>query len=416
VQSGDVYGTVYTAVALVQKHTIWLDAYVPYIQQRSGEHPYMLTTSSGGHAVTATPTASSILALPVVALFDLAGTKPGNFGTWLEAGMLTAALAAATAAAIVFVLLTRLTTRVRAALIAVTYAWGTLAWGVNGQSLWQHGGVALALAVGLLALVDRRLVLAGAALTAMAAFRLTAPFIVVCLLPLVGRRRRDWGRFLLGALPLPLVLAVYNLAAFGSPLKQGYGSGQISSSLHLGSRIAQGFPGLLVSPGRGLFVYSPVLLFAIYGAVRGWQTLLFRCCALALVVHVVVTANIDKWYGGESFGARKLGDVLPIFAVLLVPAVDSLVRSRWKWLFGVALAWSVLVELLAAAAWPDSWFGSHDLSVAGTWWNPADNEIEAMLVSGGTYPRLALMLAISAAAVALGFMADAAWKGLRAER
>jgi hypothetical protein len=313
----------------------------------------------------------------------------------------------------VFVLLTRLTTRPRAALIAVTYAWATIAWGVNGQGLWQHGGVALALVVGLLALVDRRLVLAGAALTAMGAFRLTAPFIAVCLLPLVGRRPRDWGRFLLGALPLPLALAAYNIAAFGSPLKQGYGSGQISSSLHLGGRIAQGLPGLLVSPGRGLFVYSPVLLFAIYGAVRGWGTLLYRVCAIAIVVYVIVTANVSQWYGGESFGPRKLGDTLPLFAVLLVPAIDGIVRTRWRWVFGAALAWSVLVELLAAAAWPDSWFGSHDLTVLGTWWNPVDNEIEAMLVSGGTYPHLALMLAISAAAVALGVVAETMWRDLR---
>jgi hypothetical protein len=318
--------------------------------------------------------------------------------------------------AVVFLLLTRLTTRPRAALVAGTYAWGTLAWGVNGQGLWQHGGVALALAVGLLSLVDRRLVLAGAALTAMGAFRLTAPFMAVCLLPLVGRKPRDWGRFMLGALPLPIALAAYNVAAFGSPLKQGYGTAHITSSLHLGHRIVQGLPGLLVSPGRGLFVYSPVLLFALYGAVRGWRIPLYRACAVAIVVYVVVCANLDQWYGGESFGARKVADMLPLFAVLLVPAVDGLARTRWRWLFGGALAWSVLVELLAAAAWPDRWFGNHDLSVIGTWWNPADNEIETMLTSGQTYPRLALMIAISVAGVALGLVAEAMWRELRPAR
>ena len=190
--SGDTYGTVYTAVALVEKHTIWLDSYLPYFQQHSGEHPYMLTTSSAGHIVTSTPTASSALALPLVALFAAAGVQAQDWGSWMEAAMLTAALTSAASVAIIFVLLTRLTTRPRAALIAATYAWGTLAWGINGQALWQHGGVALALSIALLALVDRRLTLAGLAITAMAAFRLTAPFIGIFLLPLVGRRPADW--------------------------------------------------------------------------------------------------------------------------------------------------------------------------------------------------------------------------------
>ena len=35
-QSGDTYGTVYTAVAIVDSGTIWLDRYLPYVQERSG--------------------------------------------------------------------------------------------------------------------------------------------------------------------------------------------------------------------------------------------------------------------------------------------------------------------------------------------------------------------------------------------
>lgn len=414
-QSGDVYGTVYTAVALVQKHTIWLDSYLPYIQSRSGDHPYMLTTSSSGHVVTATPTASSVLAVPIVALFDLAGVKPGDFGKWLEAGMLTAALAAALAAALLYVLLTRLTTQRRAALIAIVYAWGTIAWGVNGQGLWQHGGVALALTVALLALVDRRFFLFGAAVTAMAAFRLTTPFIAICLLPLIGRRPADWGRFAVGALPLPIALAAYNAAAFGSPLKQGYGSGQITSSLHLSvGQIAEALPGMLLSPGRGLFVYSPILLFAIYGAAISYRVPLYRACAAAIVLFALFTSNITQWYGGESFGPRKLGDVLPLFAVLLVPAVDALIAAGRFRLFAVALGWSIFVELLAAAAWPpDNWFGTHDLSQNATWWHPFDNEIEGMLTAASTWPKLALMAVIAAAGIAVATMSEHAWRTLR---
>src|SRR5262249_15778505 len=99
--------------------------------------------------------------------------------------------------------------------------------------------------------------------------------------------------------------------------------------------------GLLVSPGRGLLVYSPVLLFAIAGIVLGRRQTIYRCCALALVAYVIVVANIDQWWGGECFGARKLAESLPLFAVLLVPAVNAIVRTRWLWVYLAALAWSV---------------------------------------------------------------------------
>jgi hypothetical protein len=405
-QSGDVYGTIYTAVALVQERTIWLDHYVPFIEQRSGEHPYMLSVRPNGHVITSTPTASSVLAVPVVAAFTAAGARGRDWHAWMEASMLTAALTTAASVAVLFVLLTRLTTRPRAALIAATYAWGTLAWGVSGQALWQHGGAALALAVALLSFRDRRFVLAGVAITAMAAFRLTTPVMALFLLPLVGRRPSDWLRFVAGAAPLPLALATYNTVAFGAPWKQGYGSSHVTSALSVdGGRLLDGIGGLLISPGRGLLLYSPVLLFAIAGAVLGWRRALYRWCAVAFAAYVVVVANVDQWYGGESFGARKLADALPLAAVLLVPAVDAIVRRRWLWVYLALLAWSVFVEALAAAAWPDSWFGTHDLTVNSTWWHPFDNETVAALGAGGTGGKLVLtalifVLALGAATAA----------------
>jgi hypothetical protein len=235
----------------------------------------------------------------------------------------------------------------------------------------------------------------------MAAFRLTTPVLAIFLLPLIGRRWQDWGRFLVAAAPLPLALAVYNTVAFGSPLKQGYGSSRITGAADIGSgRVLDGIPGLLVSPGRGLFVYSPVLLFAVAGVILGRKQLLYRLCAISFAVYVVVVANVSQWWGGEGFGARKLAEALPLLAVLLVPVVDAIVvRRRWLWLYLAALAWSVLVELLAAAAWPDGWFGRHDLTKTATWWHPLDNEIVTMLTTASTAWRLPVMGLISLLAI-----------------
>jgi hypothetical protein len=422
----DTYGTVYTAVSLVQTHSIWIDRYLPYFQQHgAGQNPYMLafvSYGSGGHYVNATPSASSVLALPVVALFAAVGVKASNWHAWMEAGMLTAAIATAVSVALMFLLLTRLTTRRRAALIAATYAWGTLEWGISGQALWEHTGASLALVVALLALVDRRLTLAGLALAAMVAFRPSTPILAVLLLPLVGRRVADWGRFLLGVAPFAVALGLYNTIVFGSPIHIGYGVGSYSHALTQsfalrGGHLIRGIPGLLVSPGRGLFVYSPVLAFAIFGAIRGRRSPLYLWCAIATIVYVVVIGNDVQWYGGESFGARKLTDVIPLLTVLLVPAVDAIVRTRWIWLYVGLLAWSVFVELLEASAQPPTlWFNGphpHDLTQTATWWKPTDNELVTMLQTNGLVPRLIAMTAIIASGIVLGRLANGAIGGLR---
>ena len=408
-QSGDTYGTVYTTVALVERQTIWLDGYLPYIKERTGERAYMLTEGPSGHTVTATPTASSLLALPVVAAFSAAGVEAGDFDTWMEAGMLTAAMAAAASVALLFLVLTQLTTRGRAAIIAATYAWGTLTWGVTGQALWQHAGAALALSTVLLALVQRRFTLAGAAAGAMVAFRLPMGIIALFLLPIVGRRWRDWARFALGLLPYAVALAAYNFVAFGSPLEQGYGTDHVRDVLDIDvSNLAQGLPGLLISPGRGLFVYSPILLFALFGAIRGWRIPVYRWCAVAAAAFIVIAANSSQWHGGESFGPRRLVDILPLLALLLVPALDAIWRTRWVWAYAALLAWSVSVQLLGTASWEvAAWYDERDITVNEAWWDPLDNEIVAIVQSPGLVPRLLAMLGILLGGILLGALATA---------
>ena len=408
-QSGDTYGTVMTAVAMVQERTIWLDRYLPYIQERSGERPYMVTEGRSGRPVNVTPLAPSLLALPAVAVFALAGTPADDWDAWMEAGMLTAAVTATLSVLVLFVLATRLTTRRGAFLVASVYAFGTLTWGIAGQALWQHAPAVLGLTLALLALHDRRLVLAGAAMAFMVASRPSMPIIALFLLPLVGRALRDWSRLVLGALPVGLALLAFNLYAFGAPLRTGYTTdGEAGASL-FGGRIFEGLSGLLVSPGRGLIWYSPVLVFAVIGAVRGFRTPLYRWSALAALAYVIAMGRYEWWWGGESFGPRLLTDALPLLAILLVPALGIVSPRRWlRWLFGLTLAWSVWVQALGAAAWPPAaWYDVRDLTDRSIWWSPTSNELVAMLQEPDVATRLGRLVLTLLAGLALAFLA--AW-------
>ena len=153
-------------------------------------------------------------------------------------------------------------------------------------------------------------------------------------------------------------------------------------------------------------MYSPVLVFAIFGAIRGWRTPLYRWCAFGIVAYTVVAANSTDWYAGQSFGTRRLADVMPLFAILLVPAVDAIVGTRWIRVYLGLLALSVFVELLGAAAWPASlWFDTHpNLTMLSVWWHPFDNELTAKLQSPGLALRLTEMVGLLFLSVALGLV------------
>jgi hypothetical protein len=151
-----------------------------------------------------------------------------------------------------------------------------------------------------------------------------------------------------------------------------------------------------------------VLVFALVGAVRGWRTPLYRWCALAALAYAIVAANDLQWWGGESFGPRKLTELIPLLTVLLVPAVDAIARRRWMWVFGALLAWSVFVELLGAAASPASaWFDRNpDLSALSTWWNPTNNELVAKLETSGLAGRMVAVTLLLVLAIVLGLLAS----------
>lgn len=417
--SGDTYATVYTAVAIVHDRTIWLDRYLDDFRDRAGKHPYMLAEGREGRLVNRYPAASSLLAVPAVAAYSAAGVAEDDWDAWMDAGQLTAAGTTALSVAVLFLLLTRLTSRGRAFLVAAIYAWGTIAWTVAGQALWQHGGAMLALLVALLAFVDRRPLLAGAALASAVAFRPSAAVVALFLLPLVGRRAADWARFGAGAAPVVLLLGAYNAYVFGSPARQGYASTWLGSAESpagretFGASIVEGLPGVLASPGRGLLVYSPVLTFAALGAIRGRRVALYRWAAVAAAAHIVLIARFDYWWGGQTFGPRLLAEAVPLLALLLAPALDSLGRVA-RWAFGATVAWSVGVQLVGAAAWPPPLaIGWDEQVLASTWWSLEKNELLAALGRPDIVPRLATMLAILVAAALAAGVAALAYAWLR---
>lgn len=77
--------------------------------------------------------------------------------------------------------------------------------------------------------------------------------------------------------------------------------------------------GALFSTQRGLFFWSPVLLFSIAGmfVARGWAREVLAACVIVLALDAWLIASWTEWQYGASFGHRAFIDGLGLFALLL---------------------------------------------------------------------------------------------------
>ena len=87
-----------------------------------------------------------------------------------------------------------------------------------------------------------------------------------------------------------------------------------------------------MSPSRGLFVFTPVLLLAFVGIgirvrQRRWRDF-DAALATIVLIHWITIASFSNWWGGHSFGPRLFTDTLPYWIYFLVPAVDALWQMR----------------------------------------------------------------------------------------
>jgi hypothetical protein len=387
--------SIFTAVSVLDQGNFDLDEYLQIVKDRG----FYFTEQTGGHYYTVYPFGASLLAAPVVAILrPIAravlrwrpnlrsalsqaqaerGCPPVNgepvirFHSWTELIVATVIVAAATA--VIYGVARDQLSPPAAAFIALLFAFGTSAWSTASRSLWQHGPLMLMLALALLIQIRNwPLLFMGAALGFSYVVRPTAtlPLLIGTIWVALQRPRR----FLAYSAGVAIVLVPFFLnnqsiySAWLPPYYRPsyYGSNRLFLDAFLGS---------LVSPGRGLLVYSPIFLFVPLGLLLRWRrgrlTLLDALLAAAVAIHMVGVAWVNAiWWGGYSYGPRFTSDVLPYMMYLLVPFVAWLIAARHERhgriaaiLFAIAAAWSVFVHAEGA------------LSAAAVAWNVVPDDI-----------------------------------------
>lgn len=142
-----------------------------------------------------------------------------------------------------------------------------------------------------------------------------------------GGNKRAWLSGLGWALGIG-GLAWYNYARFGALLNFGYGSEPFALS-----GLLTGLYGVLLSPGRSIFVYSPVLLLAFPGLVSLWRQRRGLALSLAFTIagYVGMVALWHSWEGGWSWGSRLLTPIIPLAGVAAGAGIAWLETRAWRW-------------------------------------------------------------------------------------
>jgi hypothetical protein len=122
--------------------------------------------------------------------------------------------------------------------------------------------------------------------------------------------------WIVGVLPSLALAGWYNLVRFGTLLASGYGS----EAFQFTTPLAEGLFGLLLSPGKSVFLYAPSLLLTFPGGFalwrRGERTTVLVIAGLFLS-HLLLYARWGQWPGGGVWGPRFL---LPVVAPVMVLA------------------------------------------------------------------------------------------------
>jgi hypothetical protein len=364
IPSADTRPARYLPFAVLRDHRLTLEGFAAEVQARAPGQ-YALR-EVGGRLVSVYPVIAPLAALPLYVpaylYLDATGWNAAELG-FLAALLEKVAASAFTSLAMGgLYLLLRRRLEVRDALtLTIACAFGTTTWAISSQALWQHGPAQLLLVAALLAATApptmRTLAVAGACVVLLAATRLpdvllALPVAVFCLLR--ARDRRQQVAFLAGAAGLTILALWCNLAAAGH-LAGGtaFHPGLETPRTYFAHPLFAGLARELVSPGKGLLVFSPWLLMGLArrpDPAGIGDRLLDSLLAAGALAQLLIFARTGG-LAGFCYGPRYTTDMLPAVAWILAPALPRLAGRARLWLW-ILIAWSVGVQAIGAFRYP----------------------------------------------------------------
>ena len=282
---------------------------------------------SDGSMISMRSPGASLPILPLVTPMILCGMDTPSSMTMMQLGKIASACCVAISTLLIFLTVRQLSAS-GAWPAAILFGFGTCLASVASQASWMHAPATLWLCLALYSATrpnnesTRWTLLFGLSLGMATFVRSNLAFFAIASGMSLLYQRQFKRAFLLalaGSLPV-MWLMYFNAYYFGSPFLGGYAVDNWDSHPPL----AIGLAGLLIAPSRGLFIYSPAILFAGCGIVRllrdremkpANRTLMW-CWLGAAMATILLFARWHDWRGGWCYGPRFLCEIMPIMCVL----------------------------------------------------------------------------------------------------
>jgi hypothetical protein len=352
----DTYPARYLPFSILHHRTLFMEN-VADVALQGNSPEYYVVQNQKGRTISFYPVVAPLLVtplyVPAVAWLNKAGwTKQRLDFIARLMEKAAASLIASLSAGLMYLLLRRRLKISAALLLTIAYAFGTNTWMIGSQALWQHGTAELLLTCCLLLVTGPCTAARGYALgilCGLVAFNRPPDALFSAAFMFYGfwwaGRRMPW--MIAGALTTSVPLATYNFLATGN-IAGGYGF--VADSHFFDFSLIPGIVGMLFSPGRGLFVFTPFLLFLLFGGRRLWSE--FRrhplgiSLCVAILLQILMYAKSD-WRAGWSWGPRYLTDMLPILVWMLIPVVSNLRRVSCAAFISLTCA-SIAIQAIGA--------------------------------------------------------------------
>lgn len=404
IPSGDTLPAALLPFSLLEYHSLYFDNFSSFITNLDLNLPYMFSAEKG-HYLSSYPIITPILVTPLYiipyVILKIIGCPidPLNPLLWESAQIMekiAASIIASLSVVLMYLILVRITDTKTALITSLIFAFATNTWTISSQALWQHGMVELLLCSMIFVVIlneEQRADIHFAILGLLTAlFMFNRPSDSLLLLPVIAYviAASNWrGRlsYLSVAVICSIPVVWYNIYHFGN-LFGGYG-GLLSWFGFDPDRVVS-FLGLLISPSRGLLVYTPVILLSLFGyyELRKLPDTRIRqflyLAGVSVLLEILVYSSFDVWWAGWSYGPRFLTGSLPVLAIFMGIYLHTFLNGKTDRkkklqvvIITVLLAWSILVQITGAFYYPNgNWDGSPaSVDVSERLWDFKDTQI-----------------------------------------
>jgi len=374
--SGDTVPNSLLAFNLIQNHRLdfdnFRDCYLYHVSLGYGFIP-----AKSAHTSSVFPVGTAVLTFPLYACFfvilKLAHVPLNLTSAAFESTRLLCEKAAAAITAAATVTIFHSTVRLKfprmtALLSTAIFAFCTGMWTTASQALWQHTAVTFLLTTLLASLLRANgptrphratLILAGLCCGLLPGVRPTAAVFSLAALAYVlvtFRRQCVWTFAAAAVAAVPCT--VWNLYFFHNPL------GGYATTAHMyafSHAFLTAVSGLLLSPSRGLLIYTPALLACVFAIPhilrpRDNDARLLRYLVAASIITILNYGFYRMWWAGSSYGPRYLTDILPVACFLLTYALaPTKPHPLFSAVMTVFIAFSLFAQFVGAYSEPNEW-------------------------------------------------------------